>query len=96
MGKIKFVSPSRNFFAMIMFAASLGWYASQNTYLDLSGQTFDGPGPHGVMPPCWPMREQHALSATSNPSKKTIRNQQGIEVRTLILVNRITFLIGLY
>ena len=36
--------------AMITLVASEGWYGSQNTYLDLSSQTFEG-GPHGTKPP---------------------------------------------
>lgn len=54
-GVISLESPSKRRLAMITFEASDGWYGSQNTYLDLSLQTFDG-GPQGIKPPKRPTR----------------------------------------
>lgn len=52
-----------------MFAASVGWYVSQNTYLLLSSHILDD-GPHGIMPPNRPPPEQQAEFALSNPKTK--------------------------
>ena len=53
--------------AIIRFAASLGWYGSQNTYLERSSQREDV-GPHGMIPANWPPLPQQALLADLNPA----------------------------
>lgn len=67
-GVMSLESPSKRRLAMITFEASDGWYGSQNTYFDLSPQTFDG-GPHGINPPYRPATLQQAEFAFSKPVK---------------------------
>lgn len=68
-GKLTLRSPFNNFSAIIKFAASVGWYASQNTYLPLSSHRTELPFTFfplkqtngGKYPP------QHGSLAFSNP-----------------------------
>lgn len=69
MGEISSDPPSIRRFAMMALVASLGWYASQKTYFDLSKQTVVGAGPQGIIPPCRPTEEQHAELALLKPVK---------------------------
>ena len=62
-------SPSSNILAMMILAASVGWYASQNTYFDRSSHSAEvfalGPLKQtngGKFPP------QHGSFAFSNPN----------------------------
>lgn len=59
---------------MMILAASVGWYGSQNTYLLLFAQILDE-GPHGIIPPNLPPPEQQAEFAFSNPTYNNIPHQ---------------------
>ena len=68
-GKLMLSSPSSNILAMMILTASVGWYASQNTYFDRSSHWAElfalGPLKQtngGKYPP------QHGALAFSNPN----------------------------
>lgn len=67
-GDITLVSPSISFLAIMILAASLGWYGSQNTYFERSSHIEDV-GPHGMIPWNWPPLPQQALLADLNPAQ---------------------------
>lgn len=69
------MSPLRRRLAMIVLAASEGWYGSQKTYFDLSEQTLER-GPHGIRPPNLPATWQQAESALSKPVMKSKKRFQ--------------------
>lgn len=69
MGDMYFSSPSTNFFAIIRFAASLGWYGSQNTCFVRSSHRLET-GPQGIIPANWPPLPQQAALEVVNPGDK--------------------------
>lgn len=87
-------SPLSNFLAMILFAASVGWYASQNTYLDRSSHKTElvfalGPLKQingGKYPP------QHGSPALTNPRNVPIQSAQKKKFRGSINSKKIKVL----
>lgn len=86
-GEMSEVSPERRRRAMMMLAASDGWYGSQNTYLERSIHTLED-GPHGISPPTCPTTVQHGIFSLSKPAILiTFYNTKYKYIYTLELVN---------